>query len=1028
MAKTKEKEMWQDIDVYCVNAEPRSAAGFPRNSQWEKKTVSLNGVWKFRYCESVNDIIEGYYAPDFNVSSFDDLEVPSEWQIKGYDTPIYTNINYPRAISSVKIPYINPARNSCGLYVRDFEVSETEDNVFIHFGGINSSGEVFVNGNFVGYSQDTFDECEYDITDFVHAGTNRLAVTVRRYCTGSYLEDQDMWRLSGIFRDVTLVYEPRVFIEDFYMRSEMSEDFKSATFKLDCRVSARRAAASDGKLTVEIIRADGKLFAKGEAAVSALSDGVSRDVSVEIPVSDFELWSHEDPYLYTVRLTFTCGDYADYREHKFGFREIKIQPYDRETKRGPFILLNGVPLKICGVNRHDFHPDYGHAVPESIIRNDLELLKRSNITNVRTCHYPNSRRFYELCDEIGLLVMSENNLETHGLATRIPRSDPHWTAECCYRVRNMVNSFKNHSCILFWSLGNESGNGNAFAEMKKEVLKIDKTRPVHYEPDAKLKTSDLFSEMYTVQTDMKSIGENKPHTHSRALWNLGLGYHLKPSDYIDKPFIECEYAHAMGNSMGNFADYWEDFKKYDRLAGGYIWDFADQSIRTKTADGKDKWNYGGDFGDKPNDTNFAFNGVFRADRSPNPHYYEVVKCYQQVDFSLEDGRIVLLNRFMFTTLDNFKLNLSLREQGRLINSAELDLPDVGYLEKATVDIPFDIHSDSERTLDCELILRRDIMSLDAGHIMAREQFVLGKYNYSSESPKADGKKVNIEYSKQDKCYLVSGDGFELRLSKRSGELYSYKKNGVEHIKSGIRPQFWRANTDNERMAQVPFEWTKTLIGLHAFENAEKMMRSYSVKAEQFGSCAKLTVKWRTKYLTGIVTEYLVFPDGTVTAQLTCKNIAPVDLPRYGFTFELTDGVDGIEYYGKGPHENYCDRKSGAQLGVYRFQNVESFIHDYLFPQENANRCDVRWLKVGGERGVTVKAAGEPFEMSVHPYTKRMLYDAAHSCELGRTPNLTVNIDGRQRGVGGDVPAIATLKKPYKIKQYKKLQMKVIISF
>lgn len=270
---------------------------------------------------------------------------------------------------------------------------------------------MFVNGKFVGYSQDTFDECEYDITDFVHPGTNRLAVTVRRYCTGSYLEDQDMWRLSGIFRDVTLVYEPKVFIEDMYMRSEMAEDFKSAVFKLDCVVKARRAQFDGGKLKVEILRADGAGFASAEADVKPLADGEYCNISLEIPVSNFELWSHEDPYLYTVRVTLSGGEYTDRREHKFGFREVKITPYDRKTGRGPFILLNGVPLKICGVNRHDFHPDYGHAVPESIIRSDLELLKNSNITNVRTCHYPNSRRFYELCDEIGILVMSETTLK-----------------------------------------------------------------------------------------------------------------------------------------------------------------------------------------------------------------------------------------------------------------------------------------------------------------------------------------------------------------------------------------------------------------------------------------------------------------------------------------------------------------------------------------------------------------------------------------------------------------------------------------
>ena len=383
---------------------------------------------------------------------------------------------------------------------------------------------------------------------------------------------------------------------------------------------------------------------------------------------------------------------------------------------------------------------------------------------------------------------------------------------------------------------------------------------------------------------------------------------------------------------------------------------------------------------------------------------------------------------MFTSLDNFRLRLELREQGKLIDSAELELPDKGYLEKAVVDVPFDLKTESERTLDCELILRRDIMALEAGHIMAREQFVLGKYNYSSVAPKADGKKVKFEYSKRDRCYIVTGENFEVRLNKKTGELCSYKKNGVEHIDRGIRPQFSRANTDNERMAQVPFEWVKTFIGLHAFENAERMMRPTSIKAEQFGNCVKLSVKWRTKYLSGIVTEYLVFPDGTVSASLTCKNITPVDLPRYGLTFELTDGVDGIEYYGKGPHENYCDRKTGARLGVYRFQSAESFIHDYLFPQENANRCDVRWLKVGNERGVTVSAADTPFEMSVHPYTKKALYNAAHSCELERSTNLTVNIDGRQQGVGGDIPAIATLKKPYKIPKYKKLELKVILSF
>ncbi len=1031
MAK-KSTEMWQDINVYSVNTENRSAAGFPLDENGDKKAVCLNGIWKFRFCESVNDIIEGYYAEDFDASAFDDLEVPSEWQIKGYGTPIYTNINYPYAISKTKIPHINPKLNPCGLYVKDFDVPQTDDNVFIHFGGINSCGEVYVNGSFVGYSQDTFDECEYDITSFVKPGKNRLAVTVRQFCSGSYLEDQDMWRLSGIFRDVNLVFKPKVYIKDYYIRSEFSSDFKSADFKFDCEIEARGEMLSGGKLFMRILDKDNNVFAQGVYEVGAIADGKSVVVSGAADVSDFELWSHENPYLYTVEFKLIEDEKTlDLRAHKYGFREIKIQGYDKNTGRGPFILLNGVPLKICGVNRHDFHPDYGHAVPESIIRSDIEMLKKGNITNIRTCHYPNPRRFYELCDELGILVMSENNLETHGLAKKVPASNPKWSAECCYRIRNMVNSFKNHSCILFWSLGNEAGNGKSFSDMRKAVLEIDGTRPIHYEPDAKLENSDLFSEMYTVQTKMKDIGENKPHIHSRALWNNGMGYYLPPKRYVDKPFIECEYSHAMGNSMGNFSDYWEDFKKYDRLAGGYIWDFADQAIRTKTADGKDKWNYGGDFGDKPNDGNFAFNGVYRADRSPNPHYYEVVKCYQQVDFTLNGNNVKILNRFMFTSLDKFALTFELREQGNLIECVSVSLPDTKYMQTAEIAVPFDIKADTERTLDCFLVLNEDIMQLNKGHIMAREQFVLGDAKVCALTTE-DDKKLSLSYSSADKVYTVSGENFELKLNRKTGELFSYKKDGKEYLSSGIKPQFSRANIDNELLAQVPFNWVKTLIGLHAFKNAEKIMRVSNVKAEEKDGKVKLSVKWRTKYLSGVKTEYTITADGKVAVSMECRSLIPAlisllpsGLPRYGITLSLAKGMDGIEYYGKGPHENYCDRKTGAYLGVYSFDSVENFIHDYLFPQENANRCDVRWLKVGGLR---VDMTEKPFEASVHPYTKQMLFEAKHSCELGRNEELTVNIDGMQQGVGGDTPAVATLKKQYTIPVYKKLDLSVVLSF
>ncbi len=1020
------KEIWQDIDVYDINTEKRSGAGFPYDPKTEeKKTVSLNGIWKFKFLESVNDMIDGYYKNEYDVASFDDLEVPSNWQIKGYGVPCYTNYTYPYAISYHKIPYIKPELNPCGLYVKEFELDEIKDNVFIHFGGINSCGEVYVNGQFVGYSQDTFDETEYDITNFVRPGKNRLAVTVRQFCDGSYLEDQDMWRLSGIFRDVTLVFKPKANVLDFFIRADFSQDFAKATFLADVNVETRGETLGDASVEVKLVDMDGKTFASSTQKVGKVDDKSEKIVKFQIEVEKPQLWSHENPYLYTVEVRLVDGDeVVDLRKHKYGFRKIEIVGINKETGRGPFILLNGVPLKICGVNRHDFHPDYGHAVPESVTRGDLMLLKEHNVTNVRTCHYPNSRRFYELCDEIGILVMSENNLETHGLAKKIPASNPKWSKQCCYRMSNMVNSFKNHSSILFWSLGNESGTGKSFLDMRETALAIDNTRPIHYEPDYTLQASDLFSEMYTVQQKMKAIGEGKTVLHCRALWNNMMGNIMPGKRYADRPFIQCEYSHAMGNSMGNFADYWDDFKKYDRLAGGYIWDFADQSIHTKTADGKDKWNYGGDFGDKPNDGNFAFNGIVQGDRKPNPHLYEVVYCYQQVDMALQGEKVEILNRFMFTSLKDFSLRMELKEQGKLIDSKTIKLTDCGYMQKLDVQVPFDLQTKAERTLDCYLVLDQDQMTLKKGHTMAREQFVLGDYDWSAKKIESKAN-VSFDYNADSKQYVVKGEGFQVVLDKKSGEIVSFVKDGKEQLQSGIKPSFVRANTDNERLPQVPVRIVQMVLGLTAFHTTNRHLKPLSVKVEKVGENVEITIKWRAIYLVGVKSKYTIYPNGEMDMQLDCRNATLWTLPRYGFTMELAKDGRNVEFYGKGPHENYCDRKRGAFLDVYKFDDVEDFIHDYLYPQENANRCDMRWMNVGELR---VDALDKSFEGSVHPYTMEMLNKAVHKHELERRETLTVNIDGMQQGVGGDVPAMASLKKPYIIPNYKKQTVKVRVKF
>ncbi len=1022
----KNNKIWQDISVYSVNTEKRSAAGFPMDPETrEKKTILLNGKWKFRFSPSSEIDISDFTKRDANLSFFDDLDVPSEWQIKGYGKPQYTNFIYPLAINPFNIPSINDAKNPCGLYVRDFTLPKTDDNVFINFGGINSSGQIFINGKFIGYTEDSFDESEYDITRYVHEGENRLAVIVRQFSTGSYLEDQDMWRLSGIFRDVNLVFKPKTYIKDYYIRSELFDDYKKAVFKIDVELEARGKSFSGGKVKVELNdKRKNILTLAADAPKMGASGNVKLTLSGEVP--KVKLWSHEDPYLYTVSVTLFEGETpVDLREHKFGFREIKIKDYDENTKRGPFILLNGVPLKIRGVNRHDFHPDYGHAVPESVIKSDLLLLKESNITSVRTSHYPGSRRFYELCDEIGLLVMSENNLETHGLAHKIPGDNPQWTSHCLYRITNMVSSFKNHPSIIFWSLGNESGVGRAFRELRKRVLELDDTRLIHYEPDDSMENSDVLSEMYTVEDDMEEIGENRPHVHSRSLWNLGMGYRLKPEKYVNKPFIECEYSHAMGNSMGNLSDYWRDFKKYDRLAGGYIWDFADQSIRTKTDDGSDKWNYGGDFGDSPNSGEFAFDGIFRADRTPNPHYYEVVKCYQCADFKLSGSTIEITNNFMFTSLKEFSLKIVYSNENGVIKEETLKLPDAKYGETVKIPVPFDLVASGECFLNVYLSLNSAKLGRKKGDVLAKEQFVLGSYKYKSFE-KAEN---NLKLSEDEFDYMAEGDGFSVKIRKLSGEIYSYKIGATEFLSEGIRPCFSRANTDNENMPHVPLKFVKDALGLNVFWDAEKSMEAQSVRAVPQKDCVKVTVDYKVKHLKDVVSEYGIFPDGRIEMSLRLKNVSNYDLPRYGFTFKLSRDIDGLKYYGNGPFENYCDRKTGSFLGVYEFKSSGDFIHDYLHPQENANRCGVRWLKIGNdERKVVVYSKNAPFEASVHPYTKEALYEARHLNELKRENYLTVNIDGAQRGVGGDVPGIATLKPQYKIPKNKTLKLDCAVAF
>lgn len=1000
---------YNDPDIYCVNVAPKHGAGFPLNKEGDKQIVSLNGDWDFKYYASATSL-------DLSPNEWDVIAVPSNWQLKGYGKPIYTNITYPYPISrNTKKPHINESENECAVYRKEIEIDRFEGSLHLNFCA-NSGAEVYVNGSFVGYSEDSFDYQEYDITPYVKVGKNEIKIVVYRYTTGSYLEDQDMWRISGIFRDITLIYLPSARIEDVYAYADLNADYSGATFNVEASVYCQHnVEIEDAVVKVQLFDADGKAVVDTDFALLGIDADESLPVKLTEKVSNPHLWSAEDPYLYKLRLTFQSEDkkqvkFLDMRELYFGFRKVEIIP--SIDGKEPYITLNGKKLKIRGVNRHEFHPDFGHAVPKEYTEQDIILLKRNNVNSIRTSHYPNSRHFYELCDKYGIMVMSENNLETHGFALTVPRGDKRWTEQVCWRMRNMVRSYRNHACILFWSLGNESGNGKAFPAIKQCALELDKTRPIHYEPDGYVRTTDIMSEMYTKEEQMEEIAHNRCHIHSMATW-APLGHLLTPHMYKDKPFIQCEYAHCMGNSLGNFDDYWKHFRNHDRLCGGYIWDFADQSIKRVAQDGTVEYTYGGDWEDKPNDGTFACNGIVRADRSPNPAFYEVEKVYQQVQFSIDGDFVVIENEFMFTNLNKYGLKFELLHDGVVVDSAETDMPSIEPSCKGKVRIPFENAKDfnGEVQINCNAFVKEDFNVYRKGDVIAREQFDLTGY-IKRQCEKAHGKSA----FREDGMIVLESGRLVAHIDLNSGYIESLSVDGVEKLSAPISLNFWRAPIDNDSSANLP-SFVLRLFGKRFF----KACNANLVKSNMIVKDNSIEIDWSClPQLAHLKTVYEACDEG-IKISMQVKN-SFFSLPRYGFRMGLkTD--DSVEFYARGPHENYCDRKASAQLGVYKGR-IDDFEHDYLVPQENGNHCDARWLIVGDE--IKFTSLDAPFEFSVHNYTQETLEGAKHAHEIKKGGCVEVCIDGGQRGVGGDVPALACTKRKYKILPNRMHEMSFVI--
>ncbi|MFX1567857.1 MAG: glycoside hydrolase family 2 TIM barrel-domain containing protein [Promethearchaeota archaeon] len=979
---------------------------------------SLNGNWKFKWVKKPSERPADFYKIEYDISKWREIPVPSNWQMYGYGIPIYTDVKYPYSIGLKGIPSLDHEYNPVGSYRTNFIIPENWENreIFIHFAGVDSAFYIWVNGIKVGYSQGSMTPAEFRITDFIIKGSNTLAVEVYRWCDGSYLEDQDMWRLSGIFRDVFLFSTPKIHIRDFFVICDFDETYTSAFLKIITKIR-NYALNLVNNYTIECKLLDHKNNVIGSDPLTknsfSLEGNKETVIEMETKVKEPQKWSAETPYLYKILFLLKSpnGEVLEVEQCKYGFRKIEIKNNQ--------IYINGISIIFKGVNRHEFDPDQGRAIPYSRMIQDIEILKQNNINAVRTSHYPNQPKWYDLCDEYGIYVIDEANVESHGLRKKLPKNDPKWTNAVVDRMISMVERDKNHPCIFMWSLGNEAGFGKNFIKMKDAALKIDSTRPIHYEGDYKLRVSDVFSTMYTTPKVLERFAQSK-----RGMI-YSIFYPIRPKYYKKKPHILCEFAHAMGNSLGNFQEYIDIFEKYDICNGGFIWDYVDQGLRKFSNDGKEFWAYGGDYGDEPNDSNFCCNGILLPDRIPNPALYEVKKVYQNIKvypLDLANGLVKIHNKYDFIKSDFLDIKWELSANGYKIQEGTLESIAINPGEIIDIKIPFkkpDLKPNTEYYLLIKFSLSKDTLWAKKEYTMAWDQF---KIPFKTpKQPMINNKQTsNMNLISSTEFFIIKGNNFKITINKKSGTLYSYEFNGNNIISTPLHPNFWRVPIDNDIniLRHIPAYRRK----VYRWKNAVKKRTLISITSEQpHQNIICITVLF--KMPNGKKPQKISY-EIYGTGEIVIKNefTPKKDLTRFGMQMSIPKEYNNLSWFGRGPHETMLDRKSGAAIGVYR-GSIDELIHNYVRPQENGNKTDVRWVTLTNKNGLGLLISdigGTYLNISAWPYTMEDLEKAKHINELPRREKITINIDFQQQGVGGDRIGLLDIHDEYKLKKNKEL--------
>ncbi len=938
--------------------------------------VTLNGLWRFSYARNYNEALKGFEAADYDCRSWGTICVPAHIQTQGYDVPHYTNVQYPwdsvDQIQSGQIPeFFNPVAS----YVKYFFVPDNWNGmpVYVSFQGVESGMALWCNGNYVGYSEDSFTPHDFELTPYLIEGENKLAVQVFKWTAGSFCEDQDFFIFSGIYRDVFLYTTPKTHIDDIKLQTILDDSFTHAKLAIGLRFKG------EGRVRAELVDQEGKTVISAESEIAP-------SLSMELGIDEPELWSAESPYLYNLTLTVfdKSGILIETVPEKVGFRRFEIED--------GLMKINGKRIVFKGVNRHEFSSKGGRHVTYEEMLQDVITMKRNNINAIRTSHYPNDSRFYRLCDVYGLYIIDECNLESHGSwdpsvrcggdkDSVVPYDRPEWMGAMLDRVHSIYERDKNHPSILIWSCGNESFGGTVIYEMSKLFKKLDPLRPVHYEGvfhDRRYNdTSDIESQMYTPVYKIREFLQKD----------------------CSKPFISCEYTHAMGNSCGAMHKYTELTDTEPSYQGGFIWDYIDQTLTKKNRYGEEFEAYGGDFGDRPTDYNFSANGiVYGVDRKPSPKMAEVKFNYQNISANVSGDKVTVINKNLFTPTSVYDCVIILQLNGGVVCQSilETDVPPLGQCEYP---LPVPVQTTpGEYAITVSFRLREDTLWAPRGHEVA-----FGQYVYSIEELKPTIHQP-LEIIRGHLNLGVRGDGFEVLFSGLHGGLVSYRYGGREMIESIPKPNFWRAPTDNDCGNHMPARYAQWKIAScylsHKHQDGMTIARPEITEGDG-------NVKVEFKYFmpttpqTVCFLAYTVFGDGTIETNLRYDPVKELgDMPEFGVIFKLNADYDRLQWYGLGPDESYSDRNKGVKLGIYSHSVAESMAK-YVVPQECGNKSGVRWARVTNRLGYGFEFSGDRINFSALPYTPHEMENAMHPHELPRPHYTVVRVSMAQMGVGGD---------------------------